>query len=181
MKSIISKLAMAGIVVVIFGTLYAVVQQAQRNDANYPQIQIAEDTAADLNHAQAPTVYGDVDMQTSLASFTIIYDKAGRVVVGSGYIKGKVPKAPLGILTAAKGHEYHAVTWQPEKNVRLAAVSVAAKDYYVLSGRSLREVEKNETQTLQLAVAGGIIALLLLAVAIVAKLLRNEYASPGNS
>lgn len=152
------------VLIVGFGTVYAAVQQSQRNDANWPQIQIAEDTADQLDQGLLPeqTIYGKVDAKKSLASFSIAYDKKGNVVTGSGYLDGKVPKAPLGVLKAAKGHDYHAVSWQPQKGVRIAAVAVASKDYYVLSGRNLKEVEKNENTTLLICILGGLMSVALL-------------------
>ena len=166
-------MAGVGILVVIFGVIYATVQQAQRSAANYPQTQIAEDAAAQIDKGHdthVASTLSPVDMQSSLATFTIVYDKKGKVVSGSGYLDKKVPKAPLGILEGAKGKDYNAVTWQPKKGVRIAAVTVAAKKYYVLSGRSLTEVEKNENKTFWLAFAGGIISIIMLAGAIAAKM-----------
>ncbi len=173
MKKLIAGLAGVGILIVIFGTIYVVTQQVQRSDANYPQVQMAEDAATQINNshdAHAASLLTPVNMNTSLAPFTIVYDKKGNVVSGSGYLNNKVPKASLSMLEASKGEDYSAVTWEPQKNVRIAAVTVAAKDYYVLSGRSLTEVEKNETQTFKLAFIGGIVALMLLGVAITAKM-----------
>lgn len=166
MKRYIPWLAAAAIIIVISGTIYATVQQAQRSAANTPQIQLAEDTAVLLNHGAEPKniVLGSVDMRASLAPFTVIYDKAGHVVKGSGFLDQKVPEVPIGILKAAEGHEYNAVTWQPEENVRIATVTVAANQYYVMSGRSLREVEKNEDATLRLTLFGGVFSILILAV-----------------
>lgn len=165
MKKLLPWLASLAILVVGFGTIYGAVQQAQRSDANYPQIQMAEDTAYSLNKGEPAfdSVYGNVDMGRSLAPFTIIYDKKGNVVHGTGNMDGRVPKAPLGILQAAKGKQYYAVTWQPKNDVRIAAVTVAGKDYYVLSGRNLKEVEKSENTTLLISLLGGIIAVILLA------------------
>lgn len=157
---------------VIFGTIYATVQQAQRNDANYPQIQMAEDTATQIRNRADPHIasaYTPVDMDSSLAPFTIVYDQKGKVVGGSGYLNGKVPKAPLGILADSRGKDYNAVTWQPRQGIRIAAVSVATGKYYVLSGRSLTEVEKNENHTFWLAFAGGVLSIIILAGSIAAK------------
>ena len=172
-------LAIVGVLVVIFGTIYTVVQQAQRSDANYPQIQMAEDMAAQIDSNKDPHIastLSPVDMQSSLAPFTIVYDQKGNVVSGSGYLGKKVPKAPLSMLEKSKGKTYNAVTWQPAGNVRIASVTVAAKDYYVLSGRSLTEVEKNENHTLQLSLIGGVLALLVVAAAVVAKTVAAEPA-----
>lgn len=177
LKRLITELAIVGILVVIFGTIYATVQQAQRRDANYPQIQLAEDEAAQLgtvNGPTAPASMAPVDMKASLAPFVIVYDTKGRVVSSSGYLNGKVPAAPLSMLQAARGEEYHAVTWQPADGVRIASVTVAAKNYYVLSGRSIREVEKNENHTLQLAFVGGILSLVLVMAAVGGRVLFEQ-------
>ncbi len=81
----------------------------------------------------------------------------------------------MGTLTAAKGESYSAVTWKPQKDVRIAAVTVAAKDYYVLSGRSLKEVEKNQARTFELALAGAIVSLMLLGLVFVLSGLTEDY------
>ena len=163
MQKLAPWLGAAVIIGGIFITIYTVTQQAQRRDANFPQIQIAEDSAAELNQGVKAEVPGKVDMAHSLSSFIIIYDLQGRVVSGSGYLNDTLPSVSFGVLTASKGKDYSAVTWQPNAKVRIAAVTVAAKNYYVLSGRSLTEVEKNETGTLQRTALGLLGALIVLA------------------
>ncbi len=164
MKQYLPWLASLALILVAFGTIYTVAQQSQRSEANYPQIQIAQDAAYALDHGDTPLelTHDVVNISSSLAPFTIIYDKDGRLISSSGYINGKTPVIPKDSLTAAKGKDYSAVTWQPQKNVRIAAVTATSKNYYVLSGRSLKEVEKNETTTLQLVLLGGAIAVMLL-------------------
>jgi hypothetical protein len=166
MKQVVPWFGAAALLLVIFGTIYTVTQQAQRSSANYLQIQLAEDNAALLNSGVNPAevTTDQVNMQSSLDPFIIIYDKAGRAVggAGSGFLDNKRPAVPYGVLTAANDTEYHAVTWQPAAGVRIAAVTVAAKNYYVLSGRNMREVEKSESRTLVLTAFGFLAALALL-------------------
>ncbi|MEO8104892.1 MAG: hypothetical protein ABI602_00970 [Candidatus Saccharibacteria bacterium] len=166
MKQSLPLLGAATILLIIFGTIYATVQQDQRRAANYPQIQLASTAAESLNQGVKPAqlMTPAVDLNASLAPFLIIYDKSGHVVAGSGYLSRQLAAAPLGILTAAQSQAYHAVTWQPQAGVRIAAVTVSAKDYYVLSGRSLREVEANEAASLHLAITGGLASLAVLGV-----------------
>jgi hypothetical protein len=154
----------AVVLIIIFGTMYGVVQQAQRHAANSPQIQIAEDTAAALNKGTKPAALaaGKVSLNASLAPFTIIYDKSGRIVAGNGYLDGRVPSVPYGVLRAANNQAYHFVTWQPQDGVRIAAVTVVADNYYALSGRSLKEVEANENVTFQFVLLGGIASLVVI-------------------
>jgi hypothetical protein len=177
MKRLFPWLMIVGLLVVMFGTMYVAVQQSQRSDANSPQIQLAEDAATALNLGDSPAavIGSTVDMSKSLAPFMIVFDKSGKAVAGSGYLDGTVPKVPVGVLTASKGKDYHAVTWQPQPGVRIAAVTVSAKNYYVLSGRSLTEVEKNETRTLQISLLGGVVALMLLGTVFVLGTIHGGY------
>jgi hypothetical protein len=176
MKKLLPWFAALALLVVIFGTIYGVVQQAQRLDANNPQVQIAEDAAYALNRHGEPQAFisDNVDFGRSLQPFINIYDKKGKLVNGSGYLNGRLARAPLDMLKASEGKEYSAVTWEPKEGVRVAAVSVAAKDYYVLSGRNLKEVEKNETTTLQLSLLGGLAALVLFGLVFILSGLSTE-------
>jgi hypothetical protein len=166
-KRIAPWIGYAAILVIIFTAIYATTQQAARNDANFPQIQIAQDTAASLNQGIKPNelVSGKVDIRTSLATFMIIYDVLGNVISGSGYIDNQIPVAPIGVLSSASGKSYNSVTWQPSSGIRIAAVTVAADKYYVLVGRSLKEVEKNADKTFQISLAAGSISMLILVIA----------------
>lgn len=164
MKKLFPWFSAATIIVIVFGTIYSVSQQGQRREANYPQIQLAEDIATELNQGVLPAtvVTGKVNMASSLAPFVIVYDLSGQPIAGSGFLNNKLAAVPLGVLVNARGHNYSFVTWQPQVNLRIAAVSVAANKYFVLSGRSLVEVEKNETNSLELSLFGGLLALLAL-------------------
>jgi hypothetical protein len=165
MQKILPWLATILILLVGFGTIYVVVQQSQRNDANWPQIQFAKDNAVAVdNGLQTFNVGNRVDMDKSLAPFTNLYDKTGKPVAGTGFVNGQLPKIDPGVLSAAKGKDYNAVTWQPAKNVRIAAVAVAGKNYYVVSGRNMKEVEKNENTTLVLSAVGFAASLVALGV-----------------
>ncbi len=158
-------LSIAFIVVsAIFGTIEVVGQQILRQDANDPQIQMAQDAATALNSGASPTslVSGKIDPSTSLAPFIIIYDDSGQVAASNGSINGHTPTMPSGSLTASKGRDYHVVTWQPQSDVRIAAVNVAANHYIVVAGRSLKEVERREGHILQLVVVGWVASVLII-------------------
>lgn len=149
---------------IFFGTLYITQQQQLRMGANDPQIQHASDTAAQLNAGTPPNVLvtGKVNMATSLASFTTIYDKNGRIIVSNASLNNKIPALPDGVLGAANNKEYSAISWQPQQGVRSATIVVAAKDYYVVSGRSLKEVEKRESHLLYYVLFGYVLSLLIM-------------------
>lgn len=164
MKKQLAWLSAVIITVLVFGTIYAAVQQSQRSDANDPQIQLAEDTATLLNNGTNPKSlkYDRINMASSLAPYVNIYTKNDRSIVGSGYLNGSIPIPPAGLLASSKGKDYSAITWQPQYNVRVASVAVAADNYYILSGRSLQKVEINENRTFDISALGCLVSLLVL-------------------
>lgn len=166
MKKFIPWLCAAIVTTVFFALLYATVQQSQRLGANDPQIQLAQDAATKLNQGASPSTIlpAIISIKDSLTPFVIIYDQKGKPVGGSGVIDGNLPVVPFGVLSAAENQAYNAVTWQPQTNIRIASVTVAAHNYFVLSGRSLAEVEKRESKTLLLSLTGWITSLLVLTV-----------------
>jgi len=132
-------------------TIFVVAQQALRQSANDPQIQMAEDSAAVLaTGASSYSIVGNtkIDIGKSLAPFLIIYDEAGKVVASTGYLNTQIPVVPSGVLASAKTKTDSRITWQPATSTRLAAV---VKYYsgkssgYVVAARSLREIEIRES------------------------------------
>lgn len=133
--------------------VYATVQQSFRTGANDPQIQIAEDATNQLASGTRPAslqaiVAGPaVDIEQSLATFVIVYDERGTVLVGTGMLGGHVPAPPAGVFTVAREQGEDRVSWQPTRLARIAAVvrhSSAGDGAFVLAGRSLREIEMRE-------------------------------------
>jgi hypothetical protein len=165
MKKYILPLASLAVTTVIFLTIYTVSQQVLRMDANDPQIQLAEDTAAQLNSGADPhkTTTSSVDLNASLAPFVNVYDTQGQSVAGAGYLNSYLATPPFGMLKSSDNQPYNAVTWQPSSNIRIAAVAVRASRYYVVSGRSLKEVEKQENQILALSGFGWLISIFIIA------------------
>ena len=165
MRKAVPWVAILIVITLVFGTVYAVVQQSLRLGANDPQVQLAEDTASSLDQGANPAlVLGTnvVNADKSLAPFIAIYDKTGTLVATNGSVAGGAPHVPVGVLRAASGRSYHAVTWQPGSKVRLAAVSVAAHKYYVLSARSLKEVENRESIVFNIAALGWLASVIVL-------------------
>jgi len=152
---------------VVFGTIYGVGQQILRMNANDPQIQLAEDTASYINSGADPAklITGDVNLKASLAPFIDIYNAEGQPIAGNGRLNGSLPAVPIGMLQASQGQAYSTVTWQPDTGVRIAAataISNTKTPYYVVAGRSLREVEKQENHVLVISAAGWLAALVIL-------------------
>ncbi len=125
--------------------LYAVGQQNYRQNANDPQIQLAEDGAAALGRGAAPADIvprgQSIDIAKSLASFVAVYDEQGLPLESTGVLDGAPPKPSKDLFTNWKFWS-HGHTWQPAPDVRIALVIVhVPSGGYVAAGRNMREVE----------------------------------------
>ncbi len=154
------------VLTIIFGTIYTIVQQNYRTSANDPQIQMAEDAARDLNRGVSLQSFGPIgptrDIAESIAPFTVIYDTAETAIIWTGTLDGKPPVLPDGVLEYAQTNGENHVTWQPEKDIRIAAVIkpfTGQGSGYVLVGRSLREVEEREYQLMLFVGVGWVLSL----------------------
>lgn len=161
-KKYLNLVSVFALLTIIFATIYVQGLQSLRLSADDPQIQMAEDTVLKLDNGVSPKslLGGKVDIANSLAPFIIIYDKTGKVVAGNGYVDNIIPAVPTGVLTSATPGRDNKVTWQPQSNIRIASVTSAAQNYYVLSGRSLKEVEVREDRILDLTAAGYVASIL---------------------
>jgi hypothetical protein len=131
------------------GLVYITIQQSLRMGANDPQIQMAEDGATALNGGvtvESILPASRVELASSLAPFVVVFDDAGKVLASSATLHGLVPAYPSGVLDYARQNGQNRVTWQPESGVRMATVVERYDKGFVLAGRSLREVEKRESQ-----------------------------------
>ena len=129
--------------------VYLTVQQSMRMGANDPQIQMAEDAASSLNTgASVDSVVPStkVEIANSLAPFVIVFDESGKVLASSATLHGAVPAYPAGVLDYVRKNGQDRVTWQPEAGVRMATVVTPYKSGFVMTGRSLTEIEKRESQ-----------------------------------
>jgi hypothetical protein len=171
MTMVFSKWLPFAVIVTAFCMLgYVTVQQSLRQGANDPQIQMAEDAAAALTSgASAESILpkAQVEMSTSLAPFLVLFDSSGRPTASAALLHGAMPDYPKGALDAAKQSGENRVTWKPSAGVRIASVAVPYSDGFVVGGRSLREVEKRESQTQMFAITIWLLTLVAVFVAIV--------------
>jgi hypothetical protein len=135
------------ILTLLTGLMYLLVQQNIRLNANFPQIQIAEDVAGQLkNNGISPDLSAlkTVEISQSLSPYAMFYSESGEVIKSSGLLDGVIPRIPGGILDYTRVNGIDRVTWQPRKGVRQALVAVhfsGRQSGFVVSGRSLRESE----------------------------------------
>ncbi len=167
-RSIALWLPVAAISTVLAGAVYGAVQQSLRASANDPQLQMAEDAAAQLSAGAAASGVATgttVDLARSLAPFVIVFDGSGGVLASTAELDGDTPVPPQGVLDAASANGVDAISWQPRSGVRAAIVVVPFDDGAargtVLVGRSLRAVEERETNTLLIAGAAWAAALVV--------------------
>lgn len=142
--------AVTGLTAVVYGA----VQQALRQGANDPQIQMAEDAAARLNAGVAPeaVVPGEtIDLGSSLQPYMMVFDASRRVVASSATLNGQAPLFPPSVFDAVRSGGQDRITWQPSPGVRGAVVVQPWRDGFVVVGRSLRLVEERVNQIFLLA------------------------------
>ncbi len=145
-------LPLALLITAFCGLVYVSVQQSLRQNANDPQIQLAEDGGVALargESVESVVPSATIDIARSSVPFVMVFDDNGVVLASSGQIHGQAPALPAGVLDYVQQHGEDRVTWQPEPGVRIAAVVMRYNETnsgYILAGRSLREVEKRESQ-----------------------------------
>ena len=157
-RTFVSWLPLGIAVTLLCALVYGTVQQDYRQSLNDPQVQIAEDTAAQLAGGSAPEQIvpapGEIDLANSLAPWVAIYSATGTPLVSSGEMNGDMPAVPRGVFAAAKASEgkdtaepyEDRVTWQAGAGVRQAIVVVWVPQtgQYVAAGRNMLEVEDRE-------------------------------------
>lgn len=152
-----------------FGFAYAIAQQSMRMGANDPQTEIIEGVIEALSQGQDPKAFASLnptDLSKSLSPFVIVFDTEGKVVAGTAQLDGQAPVPPSHVFDAAKTKGLNRLTWQPRAGVRLATI---VKPYagsgeskgFVLSGKSLKEVESRTRELLKLTVIAWAAALVV--------------------
>lgn len=139
-------------VVIGFGlTLFAyiAVQQSLRLSLNQPQLQIAQDTAQELEQgesADSVVPKNTVNEAISLSPFVTVVDGNIRVLASSGKIGNQVPLPPASTFPDSQKRSTNWFTWQHDNySVRDAAVIVPFSSShgsgYVLVARSTSQTE----------------------------------------
>ncbi len=158
-RTLIAQIALATI---LFGTLFVMVQQQGRLQANDTPEMLATQVGKQLDAGLGlqSINMGGTDLANKPVPFVIVYDKKGKAVAGSGYLNKKLAVMPTGVINHATKDNPHAVTWAPGKDIRIASVTVAAKDYYVTGGQSLRSTDSHAKRLLLLTLIGYLASLI---------------------
>lgn len=167
-RYVIGWLPLFWTITILVGFGYAAVQQSIRQGANDLPVQLTEtavERAANSSTSlMSLTPDEQADISASLAPFVIVYDDNTKPLVGSGYLDGSLPGPPAGVFNFVRAHGIDRVTWQPRNDVRIATVvrQLTDKDGhnrgFVLAGRNMKEIERQESQVLALAAAAWLLA-----------------------
>jgi cytochrome bd-type quinol oxidase subunit 2 len=157
---IIQHLSVIAIITIVMGLIYASVQQTYRSNADDPQAQIAYDMRDELQKGKSLVFDDTIELDKSLAVFKETYDENGNPIQSTGFLNGKIPQLPKGVFELAKTNGENWVTYQPQRNVRMAVGIVhvnAAPIAYLVVGRSLQEVEERVSRLTKMVFIGWIL------------------------
>jgi hypothetical protein len=149
----------AAVATVATGLVYGESQHVLRSSANDPQIQMAEDAAAKLDAGAAPSAVvpsDSVELATSLAPYLIVFDRSGHVLAESVTVHGRPPDFPESVFANVSPSRVETVTWQTSTGERSATAVAAYSGGHVVAGRSLREIESRDNDSLLLAIGGWV-------------------------
>jgi hypothetical protein len=165
-----SWLPLAATVTLLCGIIYITVQQTYRSNANDPQNQMAEDAVTSLRTGADPKTIvssGTMEISQSLKPYLIVYDDQGNPLASDGFLNGKIPTLPNGVLDYTRSHGGNAITWQPRSGVRSALVILpflGTTKGCVVAGRSLRMVEERESMLVSHIGIGWVVSMVLLLI-----------------
>jgi hypothetical protein len=151
------------------GVAVVTTQQMLRRGADQPQIDMVKYYASEIASGTNPDDAippGYVDPERNLEPFVIFYNEQGKPEASTGYLDQCVPTPPAGVFRYVRSHGSENFTWQPRPHVRIAAVVRylhRAHPGFVLAGRSLRVVEKDERVLFRMTFLGWLLLVLLLA------------------
>ncbi len=140
---------LAGVTTAVCVLVYLLAQQMGRHLADDPQVQMAHEIADALDAGRpvdAVLPPASIDIARSRSPFAVVVDDQGRVVAASGRLDGQARAVPPGVFDAARQRGETRVTWQPERGVRVATVTVLRRGGFVTAGRSLAETETRAAQ-----------------------------------
>ncbi len=178
-------LALTAILTLLGGAAALTMQQMLRRGADQPQIEMVNWYVSEIEAGVRPDEAippGYVDLERSLQPFVIFYNDRGKPENGTGYLDQSMPAPPAGVFDYVRSHGSEKFTWQPSRGIRIAAVVrrvAGAHPGFVLSGRSLRVVEEDESLLRRMVMFGWLALVLILALG--AALLRRAQPSPHDA
>lgn len=169
MERIIRWATAAIVVTAIFVTLYAVMQQAERQGADDAPIRLASQVASQLQAGDTVVASSrdQVRLENSDEAFFVVYNGSGTAIAGTGMLGGHLAALPQGVVTAQGGSK-GTVTWQPRPGLRFATDRVQVDGRVVIAGESLAPTESRIDRLGLLIVAAWAATIVVLAIAFAA-------------
>jgi len=163
MTRIVRWSAIAVIVTALFAGLYLVMQQIERQGADDAPGRLASQIASQLSDGSSvdDSATDQVNLASSDAVFSVVYDRSDRPVAGTGWLDGSLATPPAGVLDQARRTGSNHVTWQLGDGRRFATVERRAGDSVVLAGQSLAPTEARIDRLGLLILAAWICVLLV--------------------
>ncbi|HEV7168584.1 MAG TPA: hypothetical protein VGN49_11530 [Micrococcaceae bacterium] len=143
MKRLIPWLVGLVVVTLLFGSVYACLQQMGRlSDDDVPAgLALSQLTSPDPQVLAGAT---PVDLAQGPETFVNVYRGDGTPLSGNGTLSGSVPRLPQGVIESALQTGQDRVTWQPQQDVRYAVVARATGDTVVVAGQNLQPSESRD-------------------------------------
>lgn len=150
---------------ILFGTIYVIAQQLDRNSANDTPWRLASQVASEIRGGQTTTLDAQphVDLSRSLAPFVVVENAQGSATAGSGFLNGSLVSMPTGVLSNAAKTGQDNVSWQPQRDLRFATVTLKVGDQFVTAGQSLQPTEDRDAILEVLVGFAWLISMLVLA------------------
>jgi hypothetical protein len=166
---ILQHLSALAITTIVMAVIYLGIQQTYRSGANDPQMEMLSTAKEHMQTGRAIELFAHdtIDLQKSPGVFIETFDAAGKPLQSTGYLDGKLPQIPRGVLDHAKTDGENWISWQPQADVRMAlgVAHVNANPVsYIAVGRSLKEVEKRIANMSMIVLIGWLLCIVLILV-----------------
>ena len=147
--------------VILFVTV--AIQQVYRNMANEPQVQMANDLAAEPQRAAALEPVDSLNLYSDQSVFAIYVNYHFQAIASTCNLHGQSPQIPVGVYEHAKSEGINIITWQPKKGTRIAlVVKPVNTGGFIAVGRSLAYAEQQTNNIYLMGAIAWALAMLLL-------------------
>lgn len=145
------------------GAGYVIAQQALRQSANHPQVEMALDAASRLDAGAPPDSVlpaEKIDIARSSGAYVIVVDRLHKILASSATLSGNPVVPPDGVFAYVRDHGEDRITWQPAPGVRSAIVVEPFDQGFVVAGRSLTDTENAESSLVIWTLGGWAVAMI---------------------
>lgn len=130
---------LVAVVLLALAGLAGLGEQAVRQPANHPQVEMAATAVSQLDGGASPSAVVParrVDLAQSQEPFVIVVDAQRAVLASSASLGGQVVLPPQGVFDYVRSHGEDRLTWAPAAGVRSWIVVDAFHGGFVVAGRS---------------------------------------------